>query len=573
MPSNGPIYPSSSANWTNSSNANAADSVGATATTTRTFNAGDGGYDIVPTPNLLCASFSGLGSGMAAGDTVLGITVEINVKSTGGTSTIGKLWLANGGTQVGSVQDVALSVGYNVVTLGGASDTLGGAWTGATVPNLQVVFFARRSTGTGSATIDVDYIRVTVTYAASTPSAFTFNDVTGAALATTYTSNAISVAGLGAGVSVPVSVVSGSYMKNSSGVWTSSAGTAQNGDTFAVRLSSSFLPSTHVGCVLTIGGVSDTFDVTTASGDSTPDAFSFGAQGGVEPSATCTSNAIVVSGITIGSAITVSGGLYSINGAAFTSAAGTVVNGDSVRARVTASGSYATSATATVTIGGVGGAFVAVTRSADTTPAAFSFTDVTAASTSTVYTSNAITVSGIEAAAALSFATSGGSSHEYQINGGSWTAVGTTTISNGDTLKVRMTSPGSANQVGNITVTIGGVSDTYSVSTGADTTPNAFSFTSVTNAQPGAVQTSGAVVLAGMTPATAVTATVSAGAELRVGAGSWVTTADVVNGDSITVRQAASLQAGATVVVTLTVETVSGTFSITTAMAGMAPDF
>ncbi|NTV50929.1 MAG: hypothetical protein HGA20_14975 [Geobacteraceae bacterium] len=97
----------------------------------------------------------------------------------------------------------------------------------------------------------------------------------------------------------------------------------------------------------------------------------------------------------------------------------------------------------------------------DTTPAAFTFTDVTSAAFSTLYTSNTITVSGINTATEISI--TGG---EYQINGGSWvTSAGT--VVNGNTVTVRNTSSGSASTAVNTVLTIGGVSDTYSTTTGS----------------------------------------------------------------------------------------------------------
>lgn len=98
--------------------------------------------------------------------------------------------------------------------------------------------------------------------------------------------------------------------------------------------------------------------------DTVPDAFSFTDQTDVELSTVCTSATITVAGLGTGltADITVTGGEYSINGGAFTSSAGTVTNGDEVRARVTSSGSYATGVSATVDIGGVTDGFTATTR-------------------------------------------------------------------------------------------------------------------------------------------------------------------------------------------------------------------
>lgn len=99
-----------------------------------------------------------------------------------------------------------------------------------------------------------------------TPDAFTFTDVTGATVSTNYTSNTITVAGLGAGVSVAVTVVGGLGYSKNGGAFTAAAGTAANGDTFAVSQTSSASTVTATDVTLTIGGVSDTYTVATEGG-------------------------------------------------------------------------------------------------------------------------------------------------------------------------------------------------------------------------------------------------------------------------------------------------------------------
>jgi hypothetical protein len=96
---------------------------------------------------------------------------------------------------------------------------------------------------------------------------------------------------------------------------------------------------------------------------------------------------------------------------------------------------------------------------ADTTPAAFSFTDRTDATRSTVYESNAIVVAGINTPAVMTI--TGG---EYQINGGAW-ASSATVAGLGDSIKVRGTSSASVLTAVNVALTIGGVSDTFTITT------------------------------------------------------------------------------------------------------------
>ena len=110
----------------------------------------------------------------------------------------------------------------------------------------------------------------------TTPDAFTFTDVTDVAVSTQQTSNTITVAGMDTGASAAVTVTGGTYSKNS-GTYTSASGTAQNGDTFSVRHTSSASNSTATNTTLTIGGVSDTYTSTTAaSADVTPNAVNWG---------------------------------------------------------------------------------------------------------------------------------------------------------------------------------------------------------------------------------------------------------------------------------------------------------
>ncbi len=97
------------------------------------------------------------------------------------------------------------------------------------------------------------------------------------------------------------------------------------------------------------------------SNDSTPDAFSFVDKTDVALSTLISSNKITVSGINVASAISVTGGEYSVNGGAYTSANGSVNNGDMVRVRQTSSASNSTSVNTTLTIGGVSDTFTSTT--------------------------------------------------------------------------------------------------------------------------------------------------------------------------------------------------------------------
>jgi hypothetical protein len=99
------------------------------------------------------------------------------------------------------------------------------------------------------------------------------------------------------------------------------------------------------------------------------------------------------------------------------------------------------------------------TIASDTTPNAFSFTDQTNVALSTPIISNTITISGIDTASPLTI--TGG---QYSINGGAFASAATTVV-NGNTVAVRVTSSGTNSTAVSATLTIGGVSDTFTVTT------------------------------------------------------------------------------------------------------------
>ncbi len=110
------------------------------------------------------------------------------------------------------------------------------------------------------------------------------------------------------------------------------------------------------------GQLFDSFD---SQSDFIPDAFSFTTQTGAALNTVATSGSITVAGIDSASPISIVGGTYKINSGSYTSSAGTVNNGDTVTLQRISSGSYSTLTTATLTIGGVAGAFGVTTLDAN----------------------------------------------------------------------------------------------------------------------------------------------------------------------------------------------------------------
>ena len=394
----------------------------------------------------------------------------------------------------------------------------------------------------------------------TTPDPFGFTAITGAGLGQAVTSDSITVTGIDAPATI---AISGGEYSIDGGAFVSQAGQVQANQQVRVRLTAAADYDTTLTATLTIGGISADFQVTTQAPppDTTPDPFSFNTVARAKPNQTVISNTITVSGINVPASISISGGSYSINGKAFTRRKGTVSAGDQVRARLTAAADYDTTVTATLTIGGVSAEFQVTTQAppADTTPDPFGFTAVTDAGLGQPVTSNPITVTGIDAPASI--AISGG---EYSVNGNTFTKQAGTVRGN-DQVRVRLTSAPGYNATVTATLSIGGVSGDFQVTTQApppDTTPDPFSFTAVTDAEPNQTVISNPITVSGIdTPA-----------PISVGAGSYSINGTafthrkgtVKAGDQVRARITASADHSTTVTATITIGGVSGDFQVTT---------
>jgi hypothetical protein len=308
-----------------------------------------------------------------------------------------------------------------------------------------------------------DTFTSTTAAADTDPDAFSFTDQTDVPISTEVTSDAVLIAGINSPAAI--SVTGGEYSVGCTAAFISAPGTVNNNDTVCVRHTSSAAFSTGTDTVLTVGTVSDTFTSTTgAPPDTTPDAFSFTAATNVALSTQVQSNTVTIAGITDAAPVSVTGGEYSIGcTSSFTSAAGTINDGETVCVRHTSSADFSTATTTTLDVGGVTGAFMSTTLAEDTTPASFSFDDVVDVQLGAEVVSDEVTITGINAPAPVSV--DGG---EYSIGcTGTFTSTAGT-IDDGETVCVRHTAANSPNAVTDTTLTVGGVSDTFSSRTIVD---------------------------------------------------------------------------------------------------------
>ena len=196
----------------------------------------------------------------------------------------------------------------------------------------------------------------------------------------------------------------------------------------------------------------------------TPTQFTITAATSVEPNTVTESAAFTIAGlgsITLPFAVTT--GEASINGGDWVTS-GTVKLNDSVILRAT-SGTYEAVVSVTFTVdSNITDDFDITTRVEVTAPTAFTFTDLTDQVAATLLTSNSIDVLAIDNAAAITLVQTVGTG-AYRINGGAW-EEDAGTVSAGDTVELQATSPdASTDPSTSMSLTIGGVSDTWTIAT------------------------------------------------------------------------------------------------------------
>ncbi len=219
----------------------------------------------------------------------------------------------------------------------------------------------------------------------------------------------------------------------------------------------------------------------------------------------------------------------------------------------------------TVHIGGRTGTYTttAANVAADTTPDAFSFTDQAGTARSTPIVSNAVTINGITGLTPIAVDLG-----QYSINcdPNGFRSSGST-ITNGQSVCVRVTSSANFATSVNATLAVGGVTDAFTVITAAaDTTPAAFSFQSVPNVATSSIVGSGPTTITGINAPADISVT---NGEYSVGcSGTFTTQAGTINPEqTVCLRHTSAAAANTTQTTTLNIGGVPGTFSSTTAAA------
>jgi subtilisin-like proprotein convertase family protein len=180
----------------------------------------------------------------------------------------------------------------------------------------------------------------------TTPNAVTFAPVNDANLSAIVESNQVTISGIN--TTVPVSVTGGEYKIGDAGAYTSTPGTISAGGKVQLRTTSANALNTAKDVNLTVGTSAFTFTVTTkkTTGD-----VSFASKIDQPWATTVESNTVTLSGLNPSTPVSVSGGSYKVNAGAYTTAAGTVKDGDTISVKGSTASADLTDTVVTLTIG------------------------------------------------------------------------------------------------------------------------------------------------------------------------------------------------------------------------------
>ena len=196
-----------------------------------------------------------------------------------------------------------------------------------------------------------------------------------------------------------------------------------------------------------------------SSADRTPEAFTLSfPESTYVAGSEAISNTITVSGIDDDTSVSISGGEYSIDGAAFRSGSGQISEGETLQISGTASTEFDAELEVTVTVGTYSETATIVTEAEDLEPDSFDLGADVNVEAETLGESSTFTVSGINSNAPISIVNG-----EFQIVGVLAFGTDAATVEAGQDVQVRATAPSTIGESTEVTLTIGGVSDTVNV--------------------------------------------------------------------------------------------------------------
>ena len=261
-------------------------------------------------------------------------------------------------TGIDTTTTISIIGGSYTINGGTALDTASMVFKGDQVA-VQVLSSMQFST-TASAILDIGGVTasfIVTTRATDTqPHQFAFTPVINATPNAVISSMPTKIIGFD---HATISIIGGSYTING-GTTLNSATTIFGGDSVVVELLSSMQFSSVASAMVTIGGVTANFVVTTRATDTQPHQFAFTPVINATPNAVISSEPVEIIGFDHAT-ISIIGGSYTINGGTALNSATTIFGGDSVVVELLSSMQFNSAASAMVTIGGVTASFVVIT--------------------------------------------------------------------------------------------------------------------------------------------------------------------------------------------------------------------
>jgi hypothetical protein len=196
-------------------------------------------------------------------------------------------------------------------------------------------------------------------------------------------------------------------------------------------------------------------------------------------------------------------------------------------------------------------------------PSPFSFTPLINVDPSSVQVSNSISVASTDVPAPISVSTGG----QYSINGGPFSSV-PGIVSPGAKVQVKLTAASGYSASDSTALTIGGVSSTFTVTTGAAPGLQG-GFTPVTGAIPNSIQISNVITVTGATIPEPIS--VSTGDEYSINGGAFTAAPGTVQpGDQVAARIIAPSTYNTTASALVTIGGTIAIYTVTTAAAPLA---
>lgn len=439
-----------------------------------------------------------------------------------------------------------------------SGDLLEGQWTLNPGPSSEQQYRLVVQGQTGEGTQDVTVMMITPD---SDPDSFSFDNVEGAELSTSYTSNTVTITGLE--TTVQLNATNGAETRKNNGSFNTNTKNINNDDTVTVRMTSSANYGTPKTTTVNVGSASNSWKITTKTEPAQlPNEFSFDTVDPAPLESIVESNVVTITGIT--QPVEVSAvnavGLFESRVKAgswgpWSSDVKTISSGQQLQLRTTTSNVLGETKSTGITVGSSGseGWTVINTTDSDSNPDYFDFVDVPAAPANTPTDSDTLTITGLTVPATVT-STNGAL---LSVNGGPF-APSPSQISNNQTLQIRLTSSPDPGGEVETSITIGNnaqseLTDVWKVftTTAGDIEPDDFYFIDKDKQVPGTMVESNTVIIQGITSPSPI---VISGGEGFIGNGpNWITNGLINNGETLKLRIQASAQLDTPVSLSVTI--------------------